>query len=197
MSGPCHLSHQGSPCNIIRQRGVITVVVLLEACLSLCPCQTVLFCTFFVFTLNVIFITAFVFIIKKCLFIQLPILDYVSLDDRGHASFGVCIPHLCELGAQREEGPAAGQKAGEMNIGFTQRPHRGAAPVPTRPLVNPQPLSPLTSLHLHGILQARILEWVAISVSRGSSQPRNRTQVSCIAGKFFYQLSHQGSQKEQ
>ena len=36
-----------------------------------------------------------------------------------------------------------------------------------------------------GILQARILEWVAISFSRGSSQPRNRTPVSCIAGKFF------------
>ena len=35
------------------------------------------------------------------------------------------------------------------------------------------------------ILQARILEWVAIPVSRGSSQPRDRTQVSCIAGRFF------------
>ena len=38
---------------------------------------------------------------------------------------------------------------------------------------------------IHGILQARILEWVAISFSRGSSQPRNLTQVSCIAGRFF------------
>ena len=38
---------------------------------------------------------------------------------------------------------------------------------------------------VHGILQARILEWVAIFFSRGSSQPRNRTQVSCIAGGFF------------
>ena len=36
-----------------------------------------------------------------------------------------------------------------------------------------------------GILQARILEWVAFSFSRGSSQPRNWTQVSCIAGGFF------------
>ena len=36
-----------------------------------------------------------------------------------------------------------------------------------------------------GILQARILEWVAISFSKGSSQPRNQTQVSCIAGRFF------------
>ena len=38
---------------------------------------------------------------------------------------------------------------------------------------------------VHGILQARILEWVAIPFSRGSSQPRNQTQVSHIAGGFF------------
>ena len=37
----------------------------------------------------------------------------------------------------------------------------------------------------HGIFQARILEWVAISFSRGSSGPRNRAWVSCIAGGFF------------
>ena len=36
-----------------------------------------------------------------------------------------------------------------------------------------------------GILQARILEWVAFSFSRGYSQPRNQTQVSGIAGGFF------------
>ena len=38
---------------------------------------------------------------------------------------------------------------------------------------------------VHGILQARILEWVAFPFSRGSSQPRDRTQVSCTAGGFF------------
>ena len=38
---------------------------------------------------------------------------------------------------------------------------------------------------LHGILQARILVWVAFSFSRESSQFRNQTQVSHIAGKFF------------
>ena len=39
---------------------------------------------------------------------------------------------------------------------------------------------------VHGIiLQARILEWVANSFSRGCSQPRNWTQISCIAGRFF------------
>ena len=36
-----------------------------------------------------------------------------------------------------------------------------------------------------GILQARILEWVAISFSRGSSWPRDQTGISCIAGRFF------------
>ena len=38
---------------------------------------------------------------------------------------------------------------------------------------------------LHGILQARVLEWVAISFSRGSSRPRDRTQVSRIPGRRF------------
>ena len=38
---------------------------------------------------------------------------------------------------------------------------------------------------IHGILQARILEWVAFLFSRGSSQPRDRTQVSHLAGGFF------------
>ena len=38
---------------------------------------------------------------------------------------------------------------------------------------------------IHGIFQARVLEWVAISFSRGSSQPRDRTQVSLIAGRCF------------
>ena len=38
---------------------------------------------------------------------------------------------------------------------------------------------------VHGILQARILEWVADPFSRESSQSRNRTQVSCIIGGFF------------
>ena len=42
---------------------------------------------------------------------------------------------------------------------------------------------PISSVH--GILQARILAWVAISFSRGSSWPRDQTWVSCIAGRFF------------
>ena len=45
-------------------------------------------------------------------------------------------------------------------------------------------LQPLT-YRVHGILQARILEWVAYPFFRGSSPPRNWTGVSCIAGGFF------------
>ena len=40
-----------------------------------------------------------------------------------------------------------------------------------------------------GILQARILEWVAISFSRGSSLPRNQTQVSRIVSKFLFKFN--------
>ena len=37
----------------------------------------------------------------------------------------------------------------------------------------------------HGILQGRILEWIAIPFSRRSSQCRDQTRVSCIAGRYF------------
>ena len=46
---------------------------------------------------------------------------------------------------------------------------------------------------VHGILQARILKWVAFPFSRGSSQPRDRTQVSHIAGRFFSNCAGQES----
>ena len=49
---------------------------------------------------------------------------------------------------------------------------------------DPMGCSPLGS-SVCGIFQARILEWVAISFSRGSSWPRDWTQVSCIAGRLF------------
>ena len=45
---------------------------------------------------------------------------------------------------------------------------------------------------VHGISQARILEWVAISFSRGSFRPRNGTHVSCIGRWVLYHLSHLG-----
>ena len=51
-------------------------------------------------------------------------------------------------------------------------------------LCNPMDCSPPGS-SVHGFLQARILEWVAIPFSKGSSWPRDRTQVSCIAGRLL------------
>ena len=51
-------------------------------------------------------------------------------------------------------------------------------------LCNPMDCSPPGSSD-HWILQARILEWVVMPSSRGSSQPRDWTQVSCMAGGFF------------
>ena len=49
---------------------------------------------------------------------------------------------------------------------------------------------------VHGILQARILEWVAIPFSKGSSQPRVWTQVSHIAGRFFTVWATREAKKE-
>ena len=53
--------------------------------------------------------------------------------------------------------------------------------------VSPTPCDPMVYT-VCGTLQARMLEWMAIPFSRESSQPRNRTQVSHIAGGFFTQL---------
>ena len=49
------------------------------------------------------------------------------------------------------------------------------------PMVAEDPMAPLSM----GILQTRILQWVTMPSSRGSSLPRDQTQVSCIAGRFF------------
>ena len=45
---------------------------------------------------------------------------------------------------------------------------------------------------IHGVLQVRTLEWVAIFFYRGSSRPRDQTRISHIAGSLYH-LSHQGS----
>ena len=59
-------------------------------------------------------------------------------------------------------------------------------------LCDPMNYSP-PGFSVHGILQARILEWFAILFSRGSSQHRDQTLVSCIAWQVLYRLSPQGS----
>ena len=62
-------------------------------------------------------------------------------------------------------------------------------------LCDPMDCSPPGS-SVHGILQARILEWVAIPFSRGSSQAKDRTWVSGTAGGLFTHLSHQNFLKK-
>ena len=59
-------------------------------------------------------------------------------------------------------------------------------------LCDPMDCRPL-GFSFHRILQARILEWVAIPFFGGSSGPRNQTQVSCIGRQILCCLSHQGS----
>ena len=57
------------------------------------------------------------------------------------------------------------------------------------PQLCPTPCNPMdcssSGSSVHGLLQARILEWVVIPFSRASSQPRDQTQVFCVAGRFF------------
>ena len=58
-------------------------------------------------------------------------------------------------------------------------------------LCDPMDCSP-PGFSVHGILQARVLEWVAISFSRGSSQPKDQTHISCISynGRQIFTTSH-------
>ena len=51
-------------------------------------------------------------------------------------------------------------------------------------LCDPMDCSPPGS-SVHGIFQARVMEWAVISFSRGSSRPRGQTRVSSIAGRFI------------
>ena len=83
---------------------------------------------------------------------------------------------------------------GETEWGWDEQSggHRNAHCQSALPLYRHQPGGRSTAgppgFSVHGSLQARILEWVAISSSRGSSQPRDGTRVSCVswtAGGFF------------
>ena len=95
--------------------------------------------------------------------------------------------------------PPAMQETQVQSLGWEDTPRESesesevAQSCPT--LCDPVDCS-LPGSSIHGILQARILEWVTISFSRGSSQPRNRTGVSCIGGRRFNALSHQGTPGE-
>ena len=68
----------------------------------------------------------------------------------------------------------------EIQAKLRKEGRKVAQPCPT--LFDPMDCS-LPGFSVHGIFQARVLEWVAISFSRGSSRPRDRTRVSHIVGR--------------
>ena len=77
------------------------------------------------------------------------------------------------------------QQVEEWDIGYDVRAGGGGLVTQLcRTLCNPMDCSP-TGSSVHGILQTRILEWVAIPFSRGSSQPKDWTYISCISRQFF------------
>ena len=55
----------------------------------------------------------------------------------------------------------------------------------SRPLLYDPMDCGLSGSSVHGVLQARIMEWIAIPFSRGFSWPRDQTRLSCMAGRFF------------
>ena len=75
-----------------------------------------------------------------------------------------------------------------LSMGVSRQEYWSRVPLPSLKVKVNQSFLTLCSpidYAVHGILQARILEWAAIPFSRGSSQPRVWTQVSCLAGGFF------------
>ena len=75
-----------------------------------------------------------------------------------------------------------------LDLGKWQRVESSLSPQSCPSLCDPMDCSPLGS-SVHGIPQARILEWVAMPSCRASSQPRDQTRISCVSyvtDKFFY-----------
>ena len=94
----------------------------------------------------------------------------------------VAIPFYSRSSLPRDQTQVSSIAGGFFTSWATREARMYANPCPT--LCNPIDCSPPCS-SVHGILQPRILEWVAIPFSRGSSQPRDQTQVSCIVSRFF------------
>ena len=83
----------------------------------------------------------------------------------------------------------------ESGHGWRKKVVKNEVSQPCLTLCEPVDCSP-PGVSIHGVLQARILEWVAISFSRGSSQTRNRTHISLIAGRFFTSWATREAQED-
>ena len=107
--------------------------------------------------------------------------------------------NVCVLSSVRlYETPWTVASQAPLSLGFSRQEHWSGLPFPSPmhaymhakslqlcpTLCDPMDSSPPGSSD-HRILQARILEWIAISFSRGSSWPRDCTHISCIAGRCF------------
>ena len=90
---------------------------------------------------------------------------------------------VCGLVAVRQPGLSVTWSMRKVHVwlGFKKKKKKGVCESHS---VMFKSLWPLPGSSVHGILQARILEWVAVPFSRVSSQPRDWTQVSCIEGRF-------------
>ena len=108
--------------------------------------------------------------------LQARILEWVAMpSSRGSSQLRdpICAFYISYIGRQKPTWKPKGHGESESEVAQS-----------CLTLCNPMDCSPPGS-SVHGILQARILEWVAISFSGESSQPRDRTRVSCIAGRHL------------
>ena len=88
-------------------------------------------------------------------------------------------------GTQRSLVTSVGRKSKRVGICvYIQLIHFAVVAQLCPSLCNPMDCGPPGS-SVCGILQSRILEWVAVPSPKGSSQPRDQTLVSCVAGRFF------------
>ena len=99
----------------------------------------------------------------------------------------LCDPMDCSLSSSSVHGIFQARMLGEIsnNLRYAEREVKWSEVTQSCPtLCDPMDCS-LSGSSVHGIFQARVLEWIAISFSRGTSWPRNRTWVSHIAGRHF------------
>ena len=101
----------------------------------------------------------------------------------------------CTQHASKSGKLSSGQRTGKVQFSFQSQKKWKWSRSDVSDSLRPRGLWPIGS-SIHGILQARILEWVAISFSRGSPRPRDQTQVSRIAGRCFKLWATREAQSE-